>query len=138
MFTTECPLFETGHSTQTVHSPPKPMRKWHIFGMSTSLQNDSCHLKLCCLSCTLSYTGSLVTSVEVTHPNTASGGSFWNLQTPMQKFKNFLGHTLRHTDSCLFFFRHGQKPVQNKCPKGRIVLATEKDMFWRRLMEVPG
>jgi len=70
--------------------------------------------------------GSLVTSVEVTHPNTASGGSFWNLQNPYAEIQKLLGaYTPTHRFMPVFF-RHGQKPVQNKCPKGRIVLATEK------------
>jgi len=82
--------------------------------------------------------GSLVTSVEVTHPNTASGGSFWNLQNPYAEIQKLLGAYTPTHRFMLVFFRHGQKPVQSKCPKGRIVLATEKNMFWRRLTEVLG
>ena len=108
VFTTECPLFERGRSAQTVHSSPKLMRKRHIFGMSTSLQNDSCNPKLCCLSCTLSYTGSLVTSNP---PKYCFRGQFLGLAKPL--FRNSKTSWGIHSNTPIHacFFRHGQ----NRC-----------------------
>ena len=55
------------------------MYKRHILGMSTSPRNDSCHPKLCCLSCTL---------VTSTHPKYCFRGQFFGLAYPTRKFRN--------------------------------------------------
>jgi len=86
--------------------------------MSTSPQNDYYRLKLCRLS------GTMVTSAPPKIP--LPGAVFGGLQTPYAEIPKFLKGVRSGThDSCLLF-QTRSKSVQNKCPKGRIVLVTKK------------
>jgi len=111
-------LYLGGHSAQTVHPLSKLAYKRHILGMSTSLRKwflspEIVTFELCAGS---------------KHPtqNTASGSSFLRFAKPLRRnLEIFHRCMLRHIDSCLLF-QTSSTSVQDKCPKGRIVLVTEK------------
>jgi len=115
------------HSAQTAHPPSKLTYKRPILGISTSPRNELYRLKLCCLSCML------ITSKSSKIP--IPGAVFWGLVKPICRNLE-ISHrcTLQHTDSHLLF-QTWSKSVHDKCPKGRVVLVTEKNMFWHRLVE---
>jgi len=109
------------HSAQTVHPPSKLTYKRHILGILTSPRNELYHLKLRCLSCML------ITSKPSKIP--LPGVVFLGLVKHICRNLE-ISHrcTLQHTDSHLLF-QTWSKSVHDKCPKGRVVLATEKKCF---------
>jgi len=77
---------------------------------------------------------------HATHPKYCFRGSFVGLAKPLRRnSENSHKFTLRHIDSRLLF-QTWSKSAQHKCPKGRVVLVTEKkqNTFWRRLAEPLG
>ena len=107
-----------GRSAQTVHPPSTLMDKRHILVMSINPRNDFYRLKLCRLSCTL------ITSTPSKIP-LPGWQFFWACKTPTQNSEISHRRTLQHTDSGLLF-QTWSKSVQDKCPKGCVVLATQK------------
>jgi len=109
------------HSAQTANPPSKLTYKRPILGISTSPRNELYRLKLCCLSCML------ITSKSSKIP--IPGAVFWGLVKPICRNLE-ISHrcTLQHTDSHLLF-QTWSKSVHDKCPKGCVVLATEKKCF---------
>jgi len=123
-------LYLGGHSAQTVHPLSKLAYKRHILGMSTSprkwfLSPEIVTFELCAGS-------------KHRTQNTASGSSFLRLAKPLRRnLEIFHRCMLRHIDSRLLF-QTSSTSVQDKCPKGRIVLVTEKNTSWHRLAESLG
>jgi len=105
------------------------MDKRHVLGMSINPQNDFYRLKLCRLSCTL------ITNTPSKIP-LPGWHFFWACKTPTQNSEISHGRTLRHTDSGLLF-QTWSKSVQDKCPKGCVVLATKKQNTFRRCLAEP-
>jgi len=103
------------------YNPPKRMYKRHILGMPTSPRNDSCHPKLCCLSCTL---------VTSTHPKYCFRGQFFGLAYPTRKFRN-LSRVYAPADTFT-------PVVSNMVEIGCIGDRKKQNAFWRYLMEPLG
>jgi len=108
-------LYLGGHSAQ----PYIPHQSSHTKGMCVSvIAWLIVRQKLCHLSCTL------VISIPPKIPLLEFRGQFWGLaEPPLRNSAISHGCTLQHTHMS---FQTWSKSVQDKCPKGRIVLVTEK------------
>jgi len=99
--------------------------------MSTSLQNDSHHPRLCRLSC------SCITN---TPPRVPYFGLFWGPEKPLcRNWKIF--HRCTHAESASrLLLQIWLKSVEDKWPKGCVALITGKkqNTFWHPEGEPPG
>ena len=95
VFTMKC-MSSGSSSAQTIHPSSKLAHKRHIFGMSTSLQNDFYCPKLCRLNCTLKTS---------TPPKILLHRAvFWRFAKPLHGNSEIShGCMLQHTNSCLLF-----------------------------------
>ena len=120
MFTTKRRSFE-GSERQTAHLPSKLTINRHILGMSTSLRDAFYRPKLFRLS---------YTPHGNKHPtqNTAPGVGFGDLQNPCAEIRKFPTGVRSGTPIHLSF-QTRSKSVRDKCPKGRVVLVTEKHVL---------
>ena len=127
----ECPLFGGGCSAQTIHPSRKLTYERHIVGMSTNPQmipvTQNCDVWA-------------VLWQQALHSKIPLLGAVLGLAIPLHENLAISNRcTLQHTNLCLLF-QTWSKLVQDKCPKGRIVLVTEKKQstFWRHLTETLG
>ena len=119
-------LYLGGHSAQ----PYIPHQSSRTKGMCVSVIAllIVCQ-KLCHLSCTL------VISIPPKIPLLEFRGQFWGLAEPPRR-NSAISHgcTLQHTHMS---FQTWSKSVQDKCPKGRIVLVTEKTTRFGTIWQDP-
>ena len=114
--------FSLAYSAQTVRPPPKLTYKRDIPGMSTSPQNDS-HRPRAVWATALSQT---------TYPRVPYFGLFWGTwKIPCDEIEKFF-HRCRHAESdSRLLFQKWSKSVQDKWPKCRVALITQKqNTFW--------